>query len=130
MPLRDRHIAVIDDDPDFREIVGIALKQHAQVAVVTEFSSAHEALAAVHRVRLADAVLVDLHMPRMDGAAFTRTLRDRGYGGPVIVVSAAASELDARECLAAGADAVLAKSGSLGALAQQICEACRKAAQP
>jgi CheY-like chemotaxis protein/HPt (histidine-containing phosphotransfer) domain-containing protein len=69
------------------------------------------------------AVLVDIHMPRMDGHEFTRRLRateaERGAGAtrvPVIAVTANAMKGEEERCLANGMDAYLAKPLRIGQL--------------
>jgi len=58
-----------------------------------------------------DAIVTDIAMPQMDGIAATRHIRELpGFSGvPIIAVSANASNTDASECIAAGANAFVAK---------------------
>ncbi len=60
-----------------------------------------------------DAVLMDVHMPEMDGLEVTRKLRQieslTGGYTPVIALTALALKGDAELCLAAGMDAYLSK---------------------
>lgn len=72
-----------------------------------------EALAAMKAEEF-DVVLMDVHMPEMDGIAATQRLREweTGQGGkrlPVIALTALALKGDAERCLAAGMDAYLSK---------------------
>ena len=39
-----------------------------------------------------DAIVLDLQMPRMDGRAFFREIRSRGYATPVLLLSAYGAE--------------------------------------
>ena len=59
------------------------------------------------------AILMDVHMPVMDGYTATRTIRAMALPGmrriPIIALSANAFETDVKEALAAGMDAHLAK---------------------
>lgn len=69
-----------------------------------------EALAALSHDRF-EAVLMDVHMPRMDGFETTRVLRQREEGAhtPVIAMTAGVLPDERERCLAAGMDDFVAK---------------------
>ncbi|MBP5284834.1 MAG: response regulator [Kiritimatiellae bacterium] len=71
-----------------------------------------------------DAVLMDVHMPVMDGYAATRTIRAMEIPGakrlPIIALSANAFETDVRDALAAGMDAHIAKPIRIPVLLETI----------
>ena len=81
-----------------------------------------EALQAVQQ-RPYDVVLMDVHMPDMDGLAATRAIRgqlppeQRPY---IIAITAAAMQGDAEQCLAAGMDAYVSKPVRLEELANVL----------
>jgi len=71
-----------------------------------------EALARLEELE-PDLLLLDLHMPEMDGFQVIQVIRakERSSGGhlPVIAVTARARELDRERCLASGIDEFLSK---------------------
>jgi two-component system, sensor histidine kinase len=56
-----------------------------------------------------DLVLMDCHMPEMDGFEATRRLRERGDATPIVALSAAVSLDDRLRCFEAGMNATLSK---------------------
>jgi CheY-like chemotaxis protein len=74
-----------------------------------------------------DVVLMDIQMPVMDGYQATRMLRERGYQGPILAITAHAMDCDRRECLAAGCNVHLSKPLDRALLTKTIAEHVRKA---
>lgn len=56
-----------------------------------------------------DLVLMDCRMPGLDGFGATRRLRETGYGGPIVALTAQVLAGDRERCLEAGMDGYLAK---------------------
>jgi DNA-binding NtrC family response regulator len=77
-------ILIIDDDPDFRETFGEALKR-ADFDVVLA-ADGEEALAAMERYAVS-LVITDMLMPGMDGIDVIHAIRQRNPGLKVIAVS-------------------------------------------
>ncbi|MCE9665729.1 response regulator [Halomonas sp. M5N1S17] len=71
-----------------------------------------EALDAVERQAF-DVVLMDIHMPVMDGLAASRAIREReresGEHVPIVAMTASATKEDRERCLAAGMDDYVTK---------------------
>jgi two-component system nitrate/nitrite response regulator NarL len=67
-----------------------------------------DALAAVRRVQ-PDVLLVDLHMPKMDGLSVAQALKREGSPTRVVVITAAVSEKEALECLRLGVAGIVLK---------------------
>jgi PAS domain S-box-containing protein len=100
-------ILVADDDPVNRE-VATALLQDAGLGA-DAVGDGLAALEAVQRRRY-DLVLIDLHMPGLDGLEATRRIRALpGPRLPVVALTASAFAEDRAACLAAGMDDFLAK---------------------
>ena len=53
-----------------------------------------------------DLVLMDMHMPVMDGHEAVRRLRDEGYTGIIIAVTASAMSSESRKAIESGSDEV------------------------
>jgi CheY-like chemotaxis protein len=104
-------ILIVDDHPVNREVLVMQLNLLGIDA--DSAASGADALAAWARTRYA-AVLLDIHMPRMDGHELTRRLRATeaerdGIRTPIIAVTADAMKGEEERCLAIGMDAYLLK---------------------
>jgi signal transduction histidine kinase/ActR/RegA family two-component response regulator len=104
-------VLVVDDHPVNREVLVLQLKVLGIVA--DSAVSGADALQALARNHYA-AVLVDIHMPRMDGHELTRQLRASeanrdGAHTPIIAVTADAMKSEEERCFASGMDGYLAK---------------------
>jgi CheY-like chemotaxis protein len=111
----EARVLVVDDHPVNREVLVLQLKVLGIPA--DSVASGADALTAWARTGYA-AVLVDIHMPRMDGHELTRRLRgaERARNGsqtPIIAVTADAMKGEEERCLATGMDAYLVKPVSI-----------------
>ena len=109
-PLAGRRVLVAEDNPVNLLIVRAMLeRQGAQVLEAVDGAEA-VTLARSHGGRL-DAVLMDLHMPTLDGLAAARALRADALTAavPVIALSAAVLEHERRAAVEAGMDGFVAK---------------------
>jgi len=85
----NHHLLIIEDDEDIRETLVDVLEDHGYE--VNSASNGLEGLEALSASpRLPCLILLDLMMPRMDGAAFRQEQRQREElaGIPVVVISA------------------------------------------
>jgi signal transduction histidine kinase/CheY-like chemotaxis protein len=74
-----------------------------------------------------DLVLMDCHMPVMDGFEATRQLRARGFAAPIYALTAAVATEDRAECLSAGMSGVLSKPLRLDRLTDVLNSCARRA---
>ncbi len=114
-----RVVLVADDDAVNRRIASMFLERSGYRCEVVS-----DGAAAVERVRRegVHAVLLDCHMPRLDGpgaAAQIRALTGPGAQVPLIALTAAADQ-DGPLCLAAGMDAVLGKPITIVELIEMV----------
>jgi CheY-like chemotaxis protein len=77
-----------------------------------------------------DAILMDVQMPIMDGFEATRRIRAAGYRGPVVALTAYASQDDRQQCLDAGCDDFLPKPIEVKSLLQLLARYPRLRPRP
>jgi DNA-binding NtrC family response regulator len=105
-----RRVLIVDDEADVRRMLTDILRamRYAEPLEVEEVPDGQEGLDAVVRQR-PDLVLLDLQMPRMDGLALLKQIRDVEPRLPVIVISATQDNKMSSEALRNGAVAYLPK---------------------
>ncbi|WP_437187584.1 chemotaxis-specific protein-glutamate methyltransferase CheB [Planctomicrobium sp. SH668] len=121
-------LLIVEDSITQREILRQLIEASGQISVVAEARNGREAVAAVHKFR-PDVVLMDIHMPDMDGVAATREIM-RNVPVPIVIASAALKrqEVDlGLEALKAGAVSVIEKPQGavllhLNKIAPQLCQ--------
>jgi len=79
-----KHILVIDDDPDIRDLVQMSL-ENVQGWRVSLAASGGEGVDVAHVLR-PDAILLDVMMPGMNGPATFEALRDKAATRQIPVV--------------------------------------------
>ncbi|QGX97010.1 DNA-binding response regulator [Roseovarius faecimaris] len=84
-------ILIIDDDPQIRDVLRIALKKAGHA--VAEAGDGAEGLAKARNGR-ADLIVLDIGMPEMDGLELCRRLRGEGNDTPVLFLTARDEEID------------------------------------
>jgi CheY-like chemotaxis protein len=105
-PISGLRILVVDDCADIRVLVGTILAHYG-----ASYDTAADGEEA-NRLALStpyDVVLMDLHMPGMDGYETVRMLRRAGYARSVVALTAQAFPEDRVRCLESGFDDQLAK---------------------
>ncbi|MEQ9797045.1 ATP-binding protein [Parvibaculum sp.] len=99
-------VLVVEDNPVNRKVIGSVLSI-AGIEPVYAFDGA-EALEAV-KEKTFDVVFMDVMMPVMDGLTATRAMRQRGYKGPILGLTANAMAHHREACFEAGMDDHIAK---------------------
>lgn len=118
MALRLMHI---DDEPDIREVTGIALALDPDLEV-TAVASGAAALARLKGGERPDAILLDVTLPRLDGPGVLGQLRtiEGLEHTPVIFMTARAADSEIRRLTALGAAGVILKPFDPLTLAQDV----------
>ena len=112
-------VLIVDDVPDLRLLFSTLLSPTG-----LEIQTAVNGLDALQKVALRtyDLILMDMHMPVMDGLTASNELRRQGYQMPIIALTADVQEEQKRLCLQAGCHAVLTKPVQAQLLYDKIAE--------
>jgi CheY-like chemotaxis protein len=99
-------VLLAEDGSDNRQVVSYHLAAAGLSVEVAENGQAAvtKALAAPF-----DLILMDIQMPELDGYDATRLLRERGYAGPIVALTAHALPGDEEKCRRAGCTDYLSK---------------------
>jgi len=119
-------IVVVDDDAEFRLLVGSLLKSMGDtIAVVGEARDGEEGLAIIRRERPA-IVIADLVMPRVDGIELTRRIRHELSQTRICLISAHTEDAYRLRASDSGADAFVNKRVIGSALIPAIRDLIRR----
>src|SRR5262250_3354016 len=119
-------VLVVDDEPNIRELVQVALKFHG--CSVTTAASGKEALRQAEAFR-PDLIVLDVMLPDLDGFEVCRRLRSAGNEVPVIFLTARDTSSDTVTGLALGGDDYVTKPFSVDALAARNRAVLRRASR-
>ena len=117
-------VLLVDDQALFREALATLLGVRAEITVVGEAGNGAEALDRVAELG-PDVVLMDLHMPVLDGVAATRRLRVEHPGVRVLALTTFDDDEDVFAALRAGAVGYLLKDVAGDRLVEALLAAAR-----
>ncbi len=112
-------VLLVEDNPDHRRLTRLLLERLGAQAILA--GDGQQGLDAIVQGEATDLILMDLHLPGLDGYAATRQIRqwEQQSGQSrraIIALTADAYEDDRLRCLEAGMDEVLTKPVSLDSL--------------
>jgi DNA-binding NarL/FixJ family response regulator len=102
-------VLIVDDDPLFRLGVAAALAGDDQLEFILSEAGDGEAALALIASEEPAVILLDLNMPRLDGHAVARRVKERWPHVRVIVLTGSDSADDRRRAEQAGVDAFVEK---------------------
>ncbi len=117
------NIMMVEDHPEYREIVELAIDRQADMKLVSQFGTVERALRSLNKKQSApitDVILLDLNLPSMSGLEaipyFTRELPNT----KIIILTQSDSEEDVLKAIMLGASGYLLKSSTLKQLTEAI----------
>ncbi|HEX6453813.1 MAG TPA: response regulator transcription factor [Trebonia sp.] len=116
-------VLVIDDEPNIRELVQVALKFHG--CAVTGGATGADALRRAEADR-PDLIVLDVMLPDIDGFEVCRRLRAAGNEVPVIFLTAKDTTSDTVTGLALGGDDYVTKPFSVESLVARVRAVLRR----
>ncbi len=116
-------LLVVDDDRQLLDVLAIALADGGH-----EVQTASDGLAGLDAVRSfrPDLVIADVNMPRLDGFALCRKLREAGHATPVVLLTSRDNEIDETLGLELGADDYVTKPFAMRVLLARISAILRR----
>ena len=105
-------LILADDHTLFRNGLALLVKSHRDNCEIWEGDGLDAALAEAQAHPDADVVLLDLHMPGMDGVQGIRRFVELHPGLPVIILTGAEEAHQIQEVLSAGASGYIPKSST------------------
>ena len=108
---------VVDDGDTNRKLIRLILERSGAKVRLAEDGQVAVDMAAHTQF---DVILIDMQMPVLDGYSATARLRERGFAGPIIALTAHALQGDREKCERAGCSGYLSKPIDLDELHETL----------
>ncbi|HZT45275.1 MAG TPA: response regulator transcription factor [Gaiellaceae bacterium] len=112
-------VVVADDDQDYAASLGRLIEEQPELTLVGVAHDGEEAVRLADELE-PDAVVVDLHMPRLHGVDAVEQLRRKHPQACLIAITGDKDESLHRAATEAGADGVLVKGEIIAALVDRL----------
>lgn len=118
------HVLVADDDKNTRSLIQAVLEQNGYT--VTTAVDGEDAMKKLEEASI-DLLVLDIMMPKMDGYAFTKELRDARSDLPILMISAKQLPEDRHQGFLVGTDDYMTKPLDLEEMLLRIKALLRRA---
>jgi CheY-like chemotaxis protein len=129
-PGKERRVLVVDDDPEILELTTEALAEHLPNVVIEESADGYDALLKIGSFK-PHAVVLDLMMPRVDGAEVCRRLRANPDTRNIFIVAVTGMAADSnlvRKVKRIGVDGFFSKPLDFADVAKALAKLLKVAA--
>lgn len=122
-------VLLVEDGPENQRLISFILSKAGMAVSIAENGQIAVEMALPENVPCDasqrpgspfDIILMDMQMPVMDGYEATRTLRQRGYRGPIIAVTGNTLSFTRQKCLDVGCDDYMSKPLDRAALLSMV----------
>jgi DNA-binding NarL/FixJ family response regulator len=109
-------VMVVEDHPEYREVIGFALKKETDMTLVSEFGTAERALRSLNDMTTRaepNVILLDLNLPGMSGLDAVPFFKSAIPDAKIIVLTQSDKEDDVLRAIQLGASGYLLKSSTV-----------------
>jgi DNA-binding NarL/FixJ family response regulator len=114
-----KRILIVDDSDTVRKLIRLFLESHAGLEVCGEAGDGVDGIEKAKELK-PDLVLLDLAMPRMNGAEAASVLKGQMPDVPIVLFTMYSESVGKSVMSAVGVNAVLSKPDGLGQLVECI----------
>jgi len=116
-------VMLVEDNPRYREVIVLALKQEPGVQLASQFGTAEIALRSLRDKSSGespDLVLLDLRLPGMDGLEALPQFLSAAPGAKIMILTQSDNEADVLRAISLGASGYLLKSSTVTTITEGI----------
>jgi len=114
---------LVEDNPRYREVVTLALKEVSDLELISQFGTAEIALRSLQGradTELPDLILLDLRLPGMDGLEALPQFLAAAPQARIMILTQSDEEADVLRAISAGASGYLLKSSTVSQITEGI----------
>jgi DNA-binding NarL/FixJ family response regulator len=123
MMKRKIRVMMVEDHPEYREIVELALNREADMELTSQFGTGERALRSLRDLReheKPDIILLDLHLPGMNGLDAIKQFNLEIPQSKIIILTQSNREENVLKAIMLGASGYLLKSSTVKQLTEGI----------
>ena len=116
-------VMLVEDNPEYREVIDLALEDESDVELISQFGTSEIALRSLQDMNtrnVPDLVLLDLRLPGMDGLDSLPHFRSVLPDAKIMILTQSDDEADVLRAISRGASGYLLKSSTLDQITEGI----------
>lgn len=107
---------LVEDNPQYREVIELALSDETDMELVAQFGAAEVALHSLRQPSISesiDIILLDIRLPGMNGVEAVSLIKQCAPKAKILMLTQSQMEVDVIKAIQAGAAGYLLKSSSI-----------------